>query len=228
MYFNFLLFNFTLGLGFLPIFKRSLNKNSIRDNIDLIYYHNNYIPLNENNENIKFKNNSYDFNISCINIKKYIINIDNIKDISACQDTFMYLCALESNKKIIKNKMNLIYYMAHESASNTIRDNMHEFNDEQLKFINIVLYNLDLFNNLFKSKKSVIYINSEITNWGIAKLLFCQYKIPGKLSNFILFSKTGIKNIYIKILIYFTIRISPNYFRRYIQNKRFINSKKIF
>ncbi len=200
--------------------------NLFNNDAYLVYYHNNYFPINIKNEYIKFKNNSPDFNTSCINIKKDIINVDYLKKIFASPDTFMYLCALESNKKVIKNKIKLTYYTVHNSTSNTFKDNIEEFNNEQLEFINNILYNFYKFNDLFKLKESIRYINSQITNWEISKFSFNMDKKPGNLLDFILFNRTSIENTVIKIFMYSLIRIYPTYFRRYIQRKRFINSVK--
>lgn len=198
--------------------------NLFNNNNNLVYYHNKAQFINKDNKNIKNMYKEPDFNVSCISIKKEIININNFAKIYSSADTFMYLSALESNKKIISNKSILSCYRVHNSLSNAFTWDLSEFNRQHIKFIDITINNFHLFNNFFSSRKAIRYINSQITNFEISRFSYSNSKMPGNLLNFILFNKSGIKNKITKTSIYLAIRISPNYFRKYIQNKRLATS----
>ena len=86
-----------------------------KKDIDIVYYHNLGVSINENGKTIIINSIQTvpDFNMSSISIKKSIITINNVDKISALPDTLMYLFALESNKKIIRGKEKLTYYTFH-------------------------------------------------------------------------------------------------------------------
>ena len=198
--------------------------NLFNNDNNLVYYHNKAQFINKDNKNIKNMYKEPDFNVSCISIKKEIININNFAKIYSSADTFMYLSALESNKKIISNKSILSCYRVHNSLSNVFTWDLCEFNRQHIKFIDITINNFHMFTNFFSSRKAIRYINSQITNFEISRFSYSNSKMPGNLLNFILFNKSGIKNKITKTSIYLAIRISPNYFRKYIQNKRLATS----
>ncbi|SMD30796.1 glycosyltransferase family 2 protein [Picrophilus oshimae] len=133
--------------------------NLFKKNNNLIYYHNNSKIIDKNGKITKLRINAPYFNMSSINIKKDIINIDNIiyyiKKISTDQDLFMYLCALESDKKIISNKMELTYYRYHNSTSNTVSSDIKDFNYNTVKKLDTIIDGLYLFKTIFKSKKII-------------------------------------------------------------------------
>ena len=93
---------------------------------DLVYLHNNFIPMNSSSDRLKFKNSDYDFNSSCISIRKDIINLDKIDDLKALIDTFYYLSAIESNKKVLIIKKKLTIYNVGNSVTNSIDSDLPE------------------------------------------------------------------------------------------------------
>ena len=134
---------------------------------DIVYYHNLWIPINRNEKiiNMDYINTNLDVNMSSISIKKSIVTINkpNKINISTVQDTLMYLYALESNKKIIKGKEKLTYYMLHNSTSNLVCNNFNEYRKNVVAMSNLYLNNYLFFNSLVHSQKAINYLNSKIT-----------------------------------------------------------------
>ncbi len=191
------------------------------NNKALVYYHNKFIMINKNGDIIKRKAKAPDYNMSSISIKKDVINMDYLRIIKRAVDTFMYLCALESGKKIIVNKMELTHYRYHSSASNTISINKEEFNYNKIKKIDILMDSLYIFRNLFKSKKSISYIKWSITNYEIVKCPYDNSIKVENLINYILHFHDGIRHNIMFIGIYILILIYPGFFSVYIQRKIF-------
>ena len=169
-------------------------KEFTKDN-NIVYYHNAYIPINSEGKPIHKDNidTSIVFNMSSISIKKAIIEMDKADKINGSTDTLMYLCALESTKKIIKGKEKLTYYMVHNSASNIISNNFEEYRKYLIAVSDLYLNNYLLFSNLFHSKKAINYLNSQITSTQILEYIFGSHKSPSKL-----------------------ITLTPQFFREYI------------
>ncbi len=102
-------------------------------NQNLVYYHNQYMAVNEKYERTVYRNNFLDFNMSCISIRKDIIESNKIVGITDSLDSFMYLSAVESGKRIIADKKMLTIYMVHNSASNNFSPDIKDFNASRLE-----------------------------------------------------------------------------------------------
>ncbi len=196
-------------------------------NDDLVYYHNDNIPVNNKYEILNVNRNKYiTFNMSSISIRKSIININNLKKIIINQDHFMYLCALESNKKIISGKEKLTHYMYHNnSVSHNEIKNFEEFKNRRIKLIDAVLSNLLTFKEIFTSKNVIDYINAKITYIEMESNFYGINKKPDNLINFF---KNNFKPLPSRIKIfmaYLLIRIHNN-FSNHIINKLWNNYRK--
>ena len=107
--------------------------NLFKNNNNLVYFHNNTFYIDSNNKKFKkIQNNSIDFNISCISIRKDIINKNLLKEIWTAPDTLIYLFSLRSNRKIVNSNIRLNFYRIHEE---NISNNLKWFKEyrEQLK-----------------------------------------------------------------------------------------------
>ncbi|WMT53758.1 glycosyltransferase family 2 protein [Ferroplasma acidiphilum] len=162
---------------------------------DIVYFHNRYVPINSNGKtiNINNMNTSIDFNISCISIKKSIVKFSKECKNIMSQDTLIYLYALESNKKIIKGKETLTYYMFHDSVSHIVANNLEEYRKHVLTTSDLFLNNYTLFNNLFHSKKAINVLNSRITGIQIYMFIVGANETPSKLINFFLNNPGSLK-----------------------------------
>jgi len=194
---------------------------NIFKNKNIAYYHNQFKIINEKGDIISREARAPDYNMSSISIKKNIINMDYLKVIKKAVDTFMYLCALESNKKIILDKKELTYYRYYNSTSNTISGNENEFIYNKIKKIDMLMDSLYVFKNLFKSKRSLSYTNWSITNYKIAKKPYDNSIKVENLINYIFHFHDGIRHNIIFIGIYISIKIYPKFFVKYIQKRIF-------
>ncbi len=185
--------------------------DKFKNNDNLVYYHNDNIPVNHNYEKLgNNRNRGIAFNMSSISIKKEIININNIKEIDSSQDHFMYLSALESNKKIIKGKEKLTYYMYHNSYSNLIIKDFNKFKNYKMKYINQELNLYLAFKEMFASNRSISYINAQIANCEIDVYFYGSGKKPDNVINVL---KTRHRTLDEKIVIflsYLLVRIDNN------------------
>lgn len=126
--------------------------NLFKNNSKLVYYHNLPIFIDDNNHILKKSNHSKEFNMSCISIKKNIIDNDDVRKIFILQDTLMYYFALDSKGKIISNKETLTYYRFHNSVSNAIGD-LESRNAHKLILFKKYLSQLETMFKTFKSKR---------------------------------------------------------------------------
>jgi len=163
-------------------------------NNDIVYYHNLSEFINENKISINHENHSISFNLSCISIKKEIININSVKNISIIQDTFMYICALESNGKIIAGKEALTYYRFHNSASNYLGNDNFKLIHKTDLFKMYLLSLCDIYNK-FQNPKVKIYLFNYIITLKLE--LNILYKLGFSKSNFRIGKYKIIKYIFI-------------------------------
>ena len=195
-----------------------------KKDMNIVYYHNLYAPINKNGEpiNVNNVNTRLDFNMSSISIKKSIVEIHNANKINLAQDWLMYLYALESDKKIIEGKEKLTYYMFHNSASNTASITACKNIGEYRKFVigrsDLYLSTCMYLNNLFHSKKAINYINFQITHLQIDSYIFGSNEFPSKLINYIINRLDKFKVKVELILVCIVIKIYPDC-RKYFINK---------
>jgi Glycosyltransferases, probably involved in cell wall biogenesis len=65
--------------------------NKFKKDANIVYYHNRHVPINKDGKTIEVKiKYSPDFNMSCISVRKSVLNLHNIKTITYGQDTFIF------------------------------------------------------------------------------------------------------------------------------------------
>ncbi|MEM3265626.1 MAG: glycosyltransferase [Thermoplasmata archaeon] len=128
--------------------------NNFTDKV--VYIHNNFIAINKNGNKIDFMNKAIDFNMSCISIRKDIIN-KNFSKVTIMSDVFMYLSAI-GNGKIIKAKKVLTYYRIHDNNLSIPKSR-----EDLIKNIEHRLIECKQFNNFF-GRKAQRLIASLITS----------------------------------------------------------------
>ena len=198
-----------------------------KDN-NVVYYHNLCVPININGKLVSINNMHIApyANKSSISIKKCIVKINKTNNITAADDPLVYLYALESNKKIIKGKEKLTYYMLHDSASTIVSNNFEEYRKIVITQLDLHLNNYISFNNLFHSRKAINFLNSRITDTQIYMYTFGANQIPNKLVNYILNSSDSLEYRAKLSLAYILIKVYPKS-RTYIRNKIWNNHKKL-
>ena len=196
------------------VYKKFKNDNNIG------YYHNLQIPINSNGKalNINSMETLIDFNMSSITIKKSIVKINKPEKINIVQDVFMYLCALDSNKKIIIGKEKLTYYMLHNSTSNIVSNSYEEYRKFLIAQSDLNLNQYILFKNFFHSKKAINYLKWRITGIQIGRYIYGTNKFPSELINYIIHSSTRLKYRIGFLLVCILIKIYPKS-RKYINDK---------
>ena len=163
-------------------------------NNNIVYYHNLLEYINENKISINKRNYNISFNLSSISIKKDIINMDALKEISIDQDIFMYLCALESNGKIIRGKETLTYYRFHNSVSNYVENNDFKLTHKTELFKNAVSNVYNIYNKFHNNKVKLFLFNQIIT---LKLELNILYKIGYCKSNYKIDKNEILKYLYI-------------------------------
>lgn len=131
--------------------------NIFKSNSKLVFYHNLPQFIDELKTPLNKSGNALSFNLSCISIKKNIVNLQNIKNIYILQDSFMLYSAFESNGLIISGKQLLSYYRLHNSASNFNGSNVTKIQFKN-KLNQTFISQLEVFENYFKSRKAKKYI----------------------------------------------------------------------
>lgn len=141
---------------------------------ELVYLHNNFTPVDKRNEKVKFRNADYNFNCSCISIRRQILKLENIKNIVAMLDLFYFLSAIESGGEIYITNKKLTKYRVHDSVTNSINSEFEEIKKQRLNFFGKASESLIFFKNNFKNKKALkiitavetqIYINMYFLNF---------------------------------------------------------------
>jgi glycosyltransferase involved in cell wall biosynthesis len=124
---------------------------------NLKYFHNQPKFIDENNNPIEGSGEAPSFNMSCISIRKNVINIDNLNQVFILPDSFMLYSALDAGGQIISGHEILSYYRLHNSISNSNGD-MHS----RIAFKNELFQNfisqLEIFYIYFKSRSAKKYI----------------------------------------------------------------------
>lgn len=151
---------------------------------DIVYYHNNHTTIDETGENLSIQvSDNIIFNLSSISILKDTINYKNLRKIVTCPDDYMYLSALDSNKKIIKGKEKLTYYRLHGSTSTYIVSNINEFKKSKLEFLKYTLNQFVDFKNFFSSKRAIKVINARISYIEMDMYVLYLDKKPERIMN---------------------------------------------
>lgn len=196
-------------------------------NQNLVYYHNTYMPVNEKYEPTVYRNNFPDFNMSCISIRKDIIESNKIAGITDSLDTFMYLSAVESGKRILAGKKRLTIYMVHNSATNNFSPDINDFNASRLEYITKVIKTYNRFTDFFITRNAQKYLEAQITYYGILRFIYNHQSIPVNIINFLIYSKNGFSNKAKHLMIYLFLRLSKRRYRNYIQSRIYKESLRI-
>ncbi len=196
--------------------------NKFKSNNNLCYYHNSNIPLNNKYQELYITSNpAIGINKSSISVKKSILNMNNLKRIDFCDDEYMYLSALESDKDINADKEKLTYNMLHNSTTNINTENIREFIRFKLIINEQVIKNFMIFKEIFISNKANNYVKKAIMFLEIYSYIYGNNVKPRNLLDIV-------KNrdvIFSKIFIaYILVRIHPNF--RYIVIKKLMNNDK--
>ncbi len=121
-------------------------------NKDLVYFHNSVKAINFNGEEIGYYNYNPDFNMSSISIKKNIIDIKKLGNVYKSIDTFMYMEALESGKKITISDNKLTYYRVITNSVTHNFTDMNSFIEFNIKSLKLILESYNTMYKLFNSK----------------------------------------------------------------------------
>lgn len=128
-----------------------------KNNDKVIYFHNLPRFIDENKNPIDGLGKAASFNMSCISIRKNIVQLDKLAHLSFLIDSFMLYSAFDTGGLIISSNKILSYYRLHDSTSN-INGNT----DSKLIFKNKLFQNfitqLELFYREFKSRRAKKYI----------------------------------------------------------------------
>ncbi len=183
---------------------------------NLCYYHNDNIPVSKDyNRKDMTQNKEIWFNLSSISIEKHIINVNNILKENFSMDHFMYIQALESNKKIIKGKEKLTYYMEHQgSSSELITNNLNQFVSESIlrnkKMLRIILE----FRKTCSSKKAISYINAVVASYKLTLYFYGISERPNDILKYFFYSPSFYK--FKVIIAYILVRLNKNFRTNFI------------
>lgn len=154
-----------------------------KNNKKLVYFHNLPQFIDENDNSVGGTGNAASFNMSCISIKKEIVNSSNLAHLLTLQDSFMLYSAFDNGGLVISGNQILSYYRLHNSTSH-----IDGAIDSKIDFKNNLFQDfisqLEIFYMNFKSRKSKKYI--------------LNYMITMKL-NVNIYTKLGHSNKYYKI-----------------------------
>ncbi len=169
------------------------------------YLHNDYIS------NVKyFRNKGHSFNMSCISIKRDIIN-RNIGTVTIDSDIFMYYSALESGQKLVISNNKLTFYRVHDT---NISSNMNKINDFRMNEIKQLLTYYQKIDN----RKTRIYIKSHISLLSL-HLLLDDYDFKNNKIEFYLYSYLFFPFGFHKLLTYVVyVLYRHNIFKKQIRN----------
>ena len=199
--------------------------NKFKANINLCYYHNSHISVNEKYQKLDSKlGKSITFNLSSISLRKSILKLNNLEKISSNTDHFMYLSALESGKNIISGKDNLTYYMFHNSVSHIDTIDINEFIQNRNPDLEEDVKPFIMFGEMFVSVKAKNYIKQKITNIEIDDYILGVNKKPRNAINIL---KKCDRAFSARLEIYFAyLLVRFHYNFRYIVIKKFMNNNK--
>ncbi len=131
----------------------------------VVYVHNNYISNDDN-----FRNGDIDFNMSCISVRKEIIN-KNIEKVNFfLADTFIYFMALERGGKIINSELKLTFYRVHANNQSIFKDL-----NSRMKLKCSVIEEYTKFLNIFENPKVKKLIKVRMTDINIWIILHGGY-----------------------------------------------------
>lgn len=188
-------------------------------NSKVVYIKNKYIS------NVKIRYQPIDSNMSAISIRRNIIYMPQLKEIQRSPDTFMYMCALESDGIIINLKKRLSFYSVHNSMGNKFESNAQEFIKVNSQLLEEIKISYIFFKSIFLSKTSQNFIDARLIQNRLQLMLFIKNKMPNivELISFIIYSKIGMKSILVLCRQLIFLKLNYNKYRKIIINKKIIN-----
>ena len=133
--------------------------NKFKTTKNLVYLHNNFSSIDDNDQPIKYKNTNPDFNMSSISIRRDIINVDTLTRVSKSIDTLMYMYALESSKQIVIDDTVLTYYRVTENSVTHSFDSMESFREFSINSLSKILQSYVTMKSIFTSHRVLKIIN---------------------------------------------------------------------
>ncbi len=133
--------------------------NKFKTTKNLVYLHNNFSSIDDNNQPIKYKNINPDFNISSISIRKDIINVDTLTMVSKSIDTLMYMYARESGMKIEIDDTVLTYYRVTENSVTHSFNSIESFREFSINSLSKILQSYVTMKSIFTSGRALKIIN---------------------------------------------------------------------
>lgn len=151
-----------------------------KNNEKLVYFHNLSQFIDENKHPINRFGNGLDFNLSSISIRKSILSLNSLDNLSSLPDSFMLYSAFENGGIIISGDSVLSYYRWHNSTTNLVGDN--DSKDKfKFKLSQKFISQLEIFYSNFKSVKTRKYILNYMmalkVNVNIFTKLHCSNRI---------------------------------------------------
>ena len=192
--------------------------NKFKDNKNLCYYHNAHISVNKKYRKLDNESGKDpSFNMSSISVRKSILSLDNVKKINYNPDHFMYLSALESGQKIVKEKEKLTYYMIHNSASGVYTNDINEFIKRKTLMLEMDRNAYLMFCDMFISKKGMSFINGQIAYFEIAGYMYGNNIKPKNIWNIFKSKNRTFYSRLIAFLAYILVRLHINFRDRLIE-----------
>ena len=128
-----------------------------RNKEKLVYFHNLPQFINENKLQIEGSGKALSFNMSCISIRKDMVNMENLKKVVILPDSFMLYSAFDEPGLLISGNEFLSYYRVHNSVSN-FNGNINSKRDFKNELFQKFIAQLEIFYKQFKSRKARKYI----------------------------------------------------------------------
>ena len=201
---------------------------------EAVYFHNQFIAVNENDDIIPFNFETPEFNVSCISVRKREIDWSKLVGLNdnLILDSFLFYSSIQSGKPIIISKEKLNYYRVHKSISNTSTFKpFKEFCTERVSGAKQVYCALEKYQNIFSSPQ----VKSFIKN----RMVFQKMKqrIMGKDSIITLgeyltwfftrpYPKSNLKTDYTYQLKIAILSIFPNLVRKNVALKLYYTERK--
>ncbi len=165
--------------------------DDIFKNNKIAYFHNQPIFIN-GNKKYKKKFKPPDFNMSCISIRRNIVDnyMEDLKELNTAPDTFFYSASLCSGLNVINKRVFLTLYRIHKENSSDISNNEKWLIDD----LKMACYMI----NIFKCKKSYNYLKKIKFANKLKLYLFYNYDMekPDNLSNFIIIMELWLYYLY--------------------------------
>lgn len=183
---------------------------------NLVYYHNDYNPIDAIGDKTTVENKRIWFNMSCISVRRDILELEKLRKISGWYiylDLVAYCEALSSRGKIMKDSFKGTFYRFHKSASNPPIDSSFEksmatWNERKTPYLD----GLKIIKESFSEPRVISLVTSLETGKIMEGYLRGGQEKPKHIFNFLLARRSNIslKNKLKKIFFYYLSRIFRN------------------